>query len=59
MTAESKPFASTPAKSAWLAIGKFLFLAVFVFLLYLLGMSMARHRFFQGGRVDQRGVITQ
>ena len=59
MTKESKPLASTAVKALWLAIGKFLLLAAFVVAVYLLGASMVHHRFFRGGRIDQRGVLTQ
>jgi len=59
MTAESKPFASAKPKSPWLAIGRFLLLAAFIASVFLLAVSMAQHRFCRGGRVDQRGVITQ
>jgi hypothetical protein len=58
MTIESKPFASKAVKSSWLAIGKFLLLAAFIVAVYLLGASMVHHRFFRGGRIDQRGVLT-
>lgn len=34
-------------------------LALFVGLLLLLGLSMAHHRFFLGGRVHQNGSIGQ
>jgi hypothetical protein len=59
MTTGPKLLANTPAKSPWLAIGKLLLLAAFIVAVYLLGLSMAHHRFFRGGRVDQRGVLTQ
>ena len=59
MTAESKPLANAKAKSPWLAIGKLLLLAAFIVAVYLLGLSMTHHRFFRGGRIDQRGVLTQ
>ena len=59
MTAESKLIASTREKSPWFTIGKFLLLAAFIVSLYLLGASMAHHRFFQGGRIDQHGVLKQ
>ncbi len=59
MTTESKPLASTAVRSPWLAIVKFLLLAAFIVAVYLLGANMVHHRFFRGGRVDQRGVLTQ
>ena len=59
MTTESRPLARTADKSPWLAIGKFLLLAAFIVAVYLLGVSMAHHRFFRGGRIDQHGVLKQ
>jgi hypothetical protein len=59
MTAESKPFANSKAKSGWFAIARFLLLAAFVAGVFLLAMSMTQHRFCRGGRIDQRGVLTQ
>ncbi len=59
MTTESKPSASRAIKSSWCAIGKILLLAALIVAVYLLGASMAHHRFFRGGRIDQRGVLTQ
>jgi hypothetical protein len=58
MTTDSKPEPNTREKLPWLAVGKFLLLAVFVFVLLMLGVSMAHHRFFRGGRIDQRGVLS-
>jgi len=46
-------------KSPWLEIGKFLLLLVFVVAFFLLAQSMVRHRFFQGGRIDERDVLRQ
>jgi hypothetical protein len=46
-------------KRPWLAIVKFLLLAAFIAAVYLLGVSMVHHRFFRGGRIDPRGVLTQ
>jgi hypothetical protein len=40
-------------------IGQFLFVAVLVVTLFLLGQSMVRHRFFQGGREHRNGSIGQ
>jgi hypothetical protein len=59
MTAESKSIAGTKERLPWLVIGKLLLLAAFIVALFLLGASMAHHRFFWGDRVDQRGVVTQ
>ena len=41
--------------SIWLEIGKFLVLAV---LLFLLAHNMVRHRFFRGGWRNQHGSIS-
>ncbi len=35
------------------------FIALFVVLLLLLGLSMVHHRFFQGGRVHHNGSVGQ
>jgi hypothetical protein len=59
MTTEPKPSAGRAINLFWCAIGKILLLAVFIVAVYLLGVSMAHHRFFWGGRVDHRGVLTQ
>lgn len=59
MITESKPLADAGRNSPWLAMGKFLLLAAFIVAVYLLGASMAHHRFFQGGRIDQHGVLKQ
>ncbi len=44
-------------QSPWLGIVKFLFLATFIVALFLLAQAMVRHRFFQGGWVDQHDVL--
>ena len=59
MTTDSKIAATIPEKLLWLAIAKFLLLAVFVIALLLLGLSMAHHRFFRGGRVNDHGIVVQ
>jgi len=41
------------------AIGKFLFVVVLAVILFLLGQSMVRHRFFEGGRFHRNGSIGQ
>jgi hypothetical protein len=43
--------------SPWLGIVKFLLLVILVGLIFLLGQTMVRHRFFRGGWVDQRDVL--
>jgi len=40
-------------------IGHFLFAAVLAVILFLLGQSMVRHRFFRGGREHWNGSIGQ
>jgi hypothetical protein len=40
-------------------VGQFLFVAVLAVILFLLGQSMVRHRFFQGGREHRNGSIGQ
>src|ERR1039458_6626643 len=40
-------------------IGKFLFVVVLAVILFLLGQSMVRHRFFEGGRFHGNGSIGQ
>ena len=40
-------------------IGQFLFVVVLVVVLFLLGQSMVRHRFFGGQRVHRNGSIGQ
>jgi hypothetical protein len=43
--------------SLWLGIVKFLFLALLIVIVFLLAQDMVRHRFFRGGRVNQRDVL--
>ena len=43
--------------SPWLGPVKFLFLVLLVVIMFLLGRDMVRHRFFRGGRVNQRDVL--
>jgi hypothetical protein len=40
-------------------IGQFVFVVVLAVILLLLGRSMVRHRFFQGGRDHRNGSIGQ
>jgi ABC-type microcin C transport system permease subunit YejE len=44
--------------SPWLGIVKFLLLVILVGLIFMLGNAMVRHRFFRGGWVNQRGVLS-
>jgi hypothetical protein len=41
----------------WSGIVKFLLLVILVTLIFLLGQEMVKHRFFQGGWVDQHDVL--
>jgi hypothetical protein len=43
--------------SPWSGLVKFILLVVMVGLMFLLAQSMAAHRFFRGGWVDQRDVL--
>jgi len=43
----------------WSGILKVLFVGILVVLFFLLGQSMVRHRFFQGGRERWDGSIGQ
>jgi len=45
--------------SPWIGFAKFLLLAIFAVAIYLLCLSMVHHRFFQGGRLDRYGHVTQ
>ncbi len=40
-------------------IGQFLFVGLLMVILFLLGQSMVRHRFFQGGREHRNGSVGQ
>jgi len=40
-------------------VGQFVFVIVLLVMLLLLGQSMVRHRFFQGGRYHQNGSVGQ
>jgi len=46
-------------KSPWFQVAKFLFVVGFVVALFLLGVSMVNHRFFQGGHMDRHGHISR
>ena len=43
----------------WFRVVQVLILATFVVAVYLLGLSMVHHRFFQGSRVDRFGHVRQ
>jgi hypothetical protein len=52
-----KSHAEGPAErnAAWVPFARVLLLVILVILLYLLGSSMVRHRFFRGGEVAPNG----
>jgi hypothetical protein len=54
---------NTPAPekqiSRWGRVAQVVLLIAFVVVVYLLGLSMVKHRFFKGGRVDQFGHVRQ
>jgi hypothetical protein len=39
--------------------GQFVFVVILAVVLFLLGQSMVRHRFFQGGRYQRNGSVGQ
>ena len=43
--------------SPWLRLIKLLFLVLLLVIIFLLAQDMVRHRFFRGGRVNQRDVL--
>ncbi|MGA7399286.1 MAG: hypothetical protein WCC99_02520 [Candidatus Sulfotelmatobacter sp.] len=45
--------------NSWLGIARLLFVVVLVVLFFLLGQSMVRHRFFQGGPYHRNGSVGQ
>jgi hypothetical protein len=49
----------TGSKPPSFGIGQFLFVVVLVVVLFLLGQSMVRHRFFEGQRVHRNGSVGQ
>jgi len=53
MTANSKTTPPEGSQSPWPGLGKFLFIAIFTGLLFLLANSMVRHHFHQGGELDR------
>jgi hypothetical protein len=57
MRANSKMIGRTEQNSPWLGIVKFLFVVLLIVIIFLLGQDMVRHRFFRGGRVNQRDVL--
>jgi ABC-type microcin C transport system permease subunit YejE len=57
MTPKSNAQAPTAQASPWLGIIKFLFIVGLTILIFLLGQAMVRHRFCQGGWVDQHDTL--
>ena len=53
------PTAPASRYSLWCEVGRFLFIVILVGILFLLGQSMVRHRFFQGGRQHWNGSVGQ
>ena len=54
-----KTTASAGGEPPSFGIGQFLFVVVLAVILFLLGQSMVRHRFFEGGRFHRNGSIGQ
>ena|GEM_PF-1370937 len=46
-------------KTPLFQVVKVAFIALFVALVFLLGLSMVHHRFFRGGRVHHNGSVGQ
>jgi len=46
-------------KSPWFRVAQILLLLCFVVAVYLLGLNMVHHRFFEGSRLDQSGHVRQ
>jgi len=57
MKSNSNMTGAAGRNSLWLGIVKFLFLALLIAIVFLLAQDMVRHRFFRGGRVNQRDVL--
>ena len=52
-----KMMGPTEQNSPWQEIVRFLFVALLIVIIFVLGRDMVRHRFFRGGRVNQRDVL--
>jgi len=59
MTTNLNTAAPERRESPWIRVAQFLILVTFVVAVYLLGLSMVHHRFFQGGRIDRYGHVRQ
>ena len=46
-------------RSPWARVVQVLLIATFAVAVFLLGLSMVHHRFFQGSRIDQNGHVRQ
>jgi hypothetical protein len=57
MAMDSNPIGQPGSESPWFGIGRFLFVVILVVLIFLLGQSMVRHRFFRGGWVNRNGSL--
>jgi hypothetical protein len=57
MISDSNTTGSAARNSPWLGIVKFLFIAILIVIIFLLGLDMAHHRFHQGGRVNQNDTL--
>ena len=55
------PNATAPERqiSPWFRVVQVLLLATFVVAVFLLGLGLVHHRFFQGSRVDRFGHVRQ
>jgi len=51
--------ASERQRSPWTRVVQVLLVAAFVVAVFLLGLGMVHHRFFQGSRVDRNGHVRQ
>jgi len=56
---KAKSHSTTPERenALWFQVAQALFVAGLVVALFFLGLSMAHHRFVQGGRIDRYGHI--
>jgi hypothetical protein len=59
MATDSNATDPTGPKPPSFGIGQFVWTLVLLVILLLLGQSMVRHRFFQGGRYHQNGSVGQ
>ncbi|MGA2171062.1 MAG: hypothetical protein ABSG62_22995 [Terracidiphilus sp.] len=59
MTTDPNTTAPERQISPWFRVVQVLLLAGFIVAVYLLGLSMAHHRFFKGSRVDRFGHVRQ